>query len=465
MAIIQTINFNSTNNYFAGFLQELIKQSGINGEVAFGDYKITLTLDDSDSLALEEFSKLCNRYLPYSLFLGDINTSMTDTNVTKSDYRSENYDIALCPKCLEMITRPDSPHYLSDTVICNHYSNTGKSVEDYTTFSPHYSEGCSVLLTDATKVDDLFIMTDEEKKALFSIEKPSIKVTVADETLKELTGTNYIWIKSPSTIKSTLIALNAKDSDVSYLFFHDNYQNKAVVVQKNILFLQNHLKPLENLATDPIINKFSNIKKEAGFEAATIGAELSYTNGISFILSDSKETKEVIRFEKFDLQNVLNHLKNDANKSQLLVNFEKKYPQIIDKLFATNTGDLFEAIAIILELNGSFESVSDKSLEFRGNGGVKMDTNFTEGGMDYSAFLSTMMSFKLADTPNAYLAYSVFESLADMIISILNQLKTKFKTEHFIMMGDMFENSVVYSRILSKFSLSNPYFSKEIGIK
>ncbi|MDX9744180.1 MAG: hypothetical protein RBT59_10205 [Arcobacteraceae bacterium] len=161
---------------------------------------------------------------------------------------------------------------------------------------------------------------------------------------------------------------------------------------------------------------------------------------------------------------MINELKNDANKSQLLINFEKKHPHIIEKLFATQTNDLFEAIAIILELNDSFERVSDKSLEFRGNGGVKMDTNFTDGGMDYGAFLSTMMSFKLADTPNAYLAYSVFESLADMIISILHQLNTTFKNEHFIMMGNMFENSVVYSRILSKFSLSNPYFSKEIGI-
>lgn len=72
----------------------------------------------------------------------------------------------------------------------------------------------------------------KKKKALFSIEKPSIKVTIDDETLKELTGKNYIWIKSPSTVKSTLVALNAKESGVSYLFFKDTYENKAVVIQK-----------------------------------------------------------------------------------------------------------------------------------------------------------------------------------------------------------------------------------------
>ena len=63
-----------------------------------------------------------------------------------------------------------------------------------------------------------------------------------------------------------------------------------------------------------------------------------------------------------------------------------------------------------------------------------------------------------------YLAYSIFEAFADMSITTLNQLKSKFKCENFVMMGDMFQNSVLYSRILSKFQLSNPYFSKSFAI-
>ncbi len=54
-------------------------------------------------------------------------------------------------------------------------------------YSPHYSPNCSLLLCDATKVDELFIMTDDEKKVLFSIEKPTIKATIKDKVLKEIT--------------------------------------------------------------------------------------------------------------------------------------------------------------------------------------------------------------------------------------------------------------------------------------
>jgi metallophosphoesterase superfamily enzyme len=51
-----------------------------------------------------------------------------------------------------------------------------------------------------------------------------------------------------------------------------------------------------------------------------------------------------------------------------------------------------------------------------------------------------------------------------MTISTLNQIKKKFKIDNIIMMGDMFENSVLYSRILSKYQLANPYFSKAIAL-
>ena len=113
--------------------------------------------------------------------------------------------------------------------------------------------------------------------------------------------------------------------------------------------------------------------------------------------------------------------------------------------------------------NKCFEGLSDKALEFHGNGGLKIDMNFKEDRFDYSALIGSVISFKIADVETHYLAYSVYEAYADMIIATLNQLKKKFKIDNFIMMGDMFENNIVYSRILSKFQLSKPFFSKSIA--
>ena len=64
-------------------------------------------------------------------------------------------------------------------------------------------------------------MTNDEKKILFSIEKPTIKVTIKDEALKQMTGKKYINIKSPHNVKGSLAALNAEDSEIDYLFFED----------------------------------------------------------------------------------------------------------------------------------------------------------------------------------------------------------------------------------------------------
>lgn len=467
MAVIQTIKYGSSNTYFAGFLQDIITQSGINGSVEQQNGTITLKLEyDNEHDNLSEFNTLAAKYIPHSIFLGDIDTKFDDIKINPSSFRSGDYNISPCAKCMEMLNDPSSEHYLDESLICSHYSNDAKEIySDNTTFSPHYSEGASLLVTDPNSVSKLFIVTEDELKVLFSIEKPTIKVTIADETLKEITGKRYINIKSPYNTRSMLAAINAKESGVDYMFFHSQNDLDAVVVQKNLSIIKANrvASTIEELNSDSAINRFLNIKKEAGFEKATIGSYLS-TKGISFIVSNEVDTKKVISFGEFDLKKVMEGFKADTKRSKLLENFSAKYPELAQTLQSEELG-LYETICVILELeNKGFESLCDKSYEFRGNGGLKIDTYFNEEDFDYEAFIGSIISFKLAGVDMHYLAYSIFEALGDMSITVMNQLKTKFKCENFIMMGDMFVNSVLYSRILSKFQLSNPYFSKSFAL-
>lgn len=468
MGIKQTIEFHSTNEYFSGFLQELINESGIKASVSQNDKEIVLLLDDNDTITLAAFSTLTTRYLPHSVFLGGIKTVSENTEIQASNFHSSTYNIALCPKCLEKLTNPSSEHYLDDTIKCNHYSNNAdKEYADSTTFSAHYAHGDTLLVVDSKKVGELFVMTEDEMRALFSIEKPTIKVTIQDETLKELTSCNFINIKSPYNVRSTLVALNAKESEVPYLFFEDTQALKVVVMQKNVTIIKDakglaqELEPL-HLLHEP--NRFLNISKEAGFKNA-IAADMSVENGISFLVKSEDDVKKVISVQKFVLREVFKDMQADSAKQKMLLNFEKKYPKIIEELAAHDEYGMFETLAAILELNGrNFEDVSDKSLEFRGNGGLKIDTYFKEERFDYVSFIGSIMSFKLAGTDEHYLAYSLFEALGDMTILTLSQLKVRTKIENFVMMGSMFENTVLYSRVLSKFQLSNPFFSKAFAL-
>ena len=469
MAIKQVIQYNSNNKYFSGFLQSMIDESGIVGSLSQADGSIILRLEDEDSKALNEFSTLTSKYLPHSLFLGDVQTINVDSHSTESKLTSPSYNISVCPKCLELLTDPSSSDYLNDSLICNHYSN--ESTQDYRDdkyYSPHYTPGSDLLVIDPTTIQKLFIMTEDEIKALFSIEKPTLKVTIKDETLKELTGKKFINIKSPHSIKSNLVALNARESEVEYLFFEHSDDLKVVVVQNDTTIIRDVRgisNKLQDLDSDNVINRFLNISKEAGFENGSIAANLSTRNSISFVVSNEVGAKKVINFQEFKAKDVLDLMNQDETKSRLLSNFTKKYPTIMEELANNNDYDMFETIATILELNDkSFDGVSDKSLEFHGNGGLKIDANFNDDGFDYPSFIGSIMSFKLADTDEHYLAYSAFEAFGDMTISTLNQLKAQFKINNFVMMGDMFENSVLYSRILSKFELSKPYFSKGFAL-
>ncbi|NPA59874.1 MAG: hydrogenase [Epsilonproteobacteria bacterium] len=467
MAIKQVIEFHSKNRYFAGFLQNIINESEIDGSVEQNDTHITLLLDDKDGQKLEKFSALADKYLPHSMFLRDIKTTQEDIQIKKSDFKSDTYNIGLCPKCLEMLRDPASEDYLNDDIRCTHYANEAKYFNDITFFTPHYTLGCVVLLADASKVDELFILTLEEKEILFSIEKPTIKVTIKDEELKAITGQNYICVKAPYNVRSTLAALNAKDSEIPYLFFQNNYDLDVIKVQKNttIIRASRVAKEITGSLEDGVLNRFESIAKEAEFELDALAVNMSLKHGISFLYTSADKTDYALKFQQFDLKNMLKNMQENDTQSKLINNFTKNYPAIMQELDEHSDYDLFESICCILELDKkSFEALSDKSLEFRGNGGLKVDTFFKEEGFDYESFMGSIMSFKLAGVEQHYLAYSIFEAFGDMIVSVLNQLKTKHKCHNFIMMGSMFENSVLYSRILTKLQYSNPYFAKAIAL-
>ena len=468
MSIVQKIEYKSKFDYFDGFLQHAIDECGIKGSIERVDNKIVMILSESDMKKLEIFSQYTQKYLPHSIYLGKIDT-VRDSLVPKDTHFSTTaYAIAPCPICIEELTNPASNRYLDDTLRCTHYCNT-KVYEDidYTYFSPHYNNNDTVLLCDSSKVRELFILTDEEIKVLFSIEKPTIKATIKSQELKEITGKNYIRVQAPYNIKSLLVALNAKESGIDTLFFNQRDNEPFVISVQEHIYMVNDNRisaKLENFDSDKVINRLLNIKKESGY-AEVIGAYLSRQFGINFIISNNQETKKVMSFGEFELNRVLKSMQNDDTKSRLLNNFKNIFEDRFKKLIESNSSDIFEVLSIILGLDEkNFEALSDKSLEFRGNGGLKIDMNFRDDGFVYEDMLGSVMSFAIANTDSSYLAYSIFEAYGDMSISILSQLKRRYKIDNFILMGDYFENSVLFSRILSKFQISKPYFSKVIAL-
>ncbi len=436
--IEQKIKYESKNCYFAGFLQNIINKSGVVGDVKQKRNEIVLRLNDSDIEALNRFSELTKKELPHSIFIGDIKTEVIDGSLKRvRNIKCEPCNISLCPKCLEEINDPASENYLNDSLVCMDYSNYEPFYDtDNTVFSPHYTKNSSILVCDIEKIDDMFILTDEEKKLLFSIEKPTIKATIKSIEIKKFTQRSFIDIKAPYNTRSTLVSITAKEANIPYLFFQDRDDLKITKVKDSFIIVKASrvTRKLERLNKNSTLNRFENIAKEANFRKV-VCANLS-TKGISFIVKNGNRISEVIKFKKFNLEKTLTDMEEDTIRKKLLNNFNKKFPNIYSKL---KSGDynLFETLSLILEVREiGFNGLNEKGLEFRGNGGLKIDLNYDEVNIDYSALIGSVISFKLAGSENSYIAYSIFEAFGDNAISTINQLKKQFNIKESIFIGD-----------------------------
>ena len=449
--IKQSIVYKTNLEYFAGYIQNIIDTTGVEASVSFEDKKIELLINPEDANA-QEFSNRLSLYLPNSIYIGHIQTESVELKkIKKTQFTSKSYPtLSLCRECLEGEVTPES--------VCTHYSNQATAYQDESKYCDSYNDGDAVLIIDGSKIDTLFNMTKKEQELLFSIEKPMLKVTIKDEELITKTGQSFIYVKAQSSATSYLLT---KKTDLPYLFFKPTEELKLIVVNDSISIVHdNQLSAtLQNYNDDTVINRFINIQKEFGLNKGSIGLYAN-TQEISFVATSPSKTGRILEFNHFDANTELELLL--SKRAKLIDNFNEKFPNILNTDMTNFT--LFEVIATILDLEPTFEALSDKSLEFRGNGGVKIDTKYKNDLFDYGAFIGSIISFRLAGTPTHYIAYSVFESLADFFIIIYQESKSKIKVDDFIIFGDMFSNNVLYSRILSKMSVKKPYFSQMFAL-
>jgi acylphosphatase len=448
MRVVQNIEFHSKNEYFAGYLQAIAETSGVKASVSLDDKTVTLVVDSEDA-NVERFSQDVSKYLPQSIYLGEIKNDTSVSSVKKnSSINSSSYPLSLCPKCLEGEVSIDT--------VCTHYSNEDtKPITDDKEYREQYSEGDALLITNPQKIDELFFLTPLEKSMLFSIEKPILKVTIKSQELKDITNKTFIKIQAFKTAKSLI---EAKSTQQDFLFFAPSQQElSVVVVGSDVLAINDNplTTNIEYLDSDKTVSRFLNIYKEHDLKGGALG--LCFSNKeISFLAQSTTGVKRVLQFSPFNLVSVFDELKSRFPK--LVENYQKLSPISIDDL--DQDMDIFGFLAYLLELKPSFEAFSDKSLEFRGNGGVKIDIKFLEDKSDYAALIASVMSYKLAGTPTHHIAYSVFESFADFFITVYNELRVKLKMDALIPFGDRFSNSVALSRLISKLSIKKPYFSK-----
>ena len=468
MPLHLTLSFKAPYRYLGGFVQHSADRHGVPVCVQQSADRIDVWIKMDDPEALHAFADRLEAELPHSIFMGNVHAEAVETVPDACErFASDPYPIGLCPQCLHALFDPNASAYRDDTWICDHYTDAPRAIHPRVTLTPHAAPDMTLLLCDTQRISELFSVTPNEQRALFSIEKPALKLTVADAQLREELGSGYAWVRAPYSSQTALAALEAREAGIAYLFYRRDAALEMSVVQETLLMIRSRdfdtIEPIEK-EKDRCEWRFVSAANETG-RARALGAYMSHSHGIRFYLKDGEMTRSLFHFAPFVLGGLLARMETDEVRRKLLRNFSAAYPHRYERLQRIDESDFFGALGVVLGLEqDGFEPLSDLALGFRGNGGLKIDAFLDDKGFDFVPFMGSVMSYVLAGAESVHIAYSIFEALADVTITTLEQLKQRFEIDQYVLLGDLFENSIMTSRILSKFQMADYVFPRTVAL-
>ena len=181
----------------------------------------------------------------------------------------------------------------------------------------------------------------------------------------------------------------------------------------------------------------------------------------SFLYYDGKRVIRIVPPIAFDPANMLEKIATLREGSDRLVeNFKTKMPEAFAALSALQTqknATLFDAASSILGLEeAGFAGLNKAALRFIGKGGLQVDTHVKDNRFDHTAFLASLISYRLAGVDAVLIAYSLFESFGDYFSDLMQEIRGKTKAEHYILCGSHFGQQSLFSRMQRNLKLTPP---------
>lgn len=171
----------------------------------------------------------------------------------------------------------------------------------------------------------------------------------------------------------------------------------------------------------------------------------------SFLYYDGKKVIRVVPPKPFSGNGIIEAMRGLREGSdRLIANIEKNHAELHQVLIQIEQSELslFEATAMILGLEEkSYTGVMKEALKFIGKGGLQIDTKVEDNRFNHIAFLSSIISYRLAGVDSVYLSYSIFESFGDYFSELLTEIKGKTKAEDIVLCGSYFAGQSLFSRM------------------
>ncbi|GAB6072923.1 carbamoyltransferase HypF [Venenivibrio stagnispumantis] len=222
-----------------------------------------------------------------------------------------------------------------------------------------------------------------------------------------------------------------------------------------------------------------------------IGIYLSMdNNSILAAKTKSKKIKPIIKLlplkiykdRKNSLRYVLEEIANlDEEGKRLISNYIKKFPFKFEDgetnyQESQNISDVLDLISFIIGINNdlniskemSIKNFESKALNFIEKRGLIIDFVILEKDneflLDWRKMIRSIISYKLADTPNEILAFSFFESLENFLQDKVNLIRRDLKIENVILAGNFFGLPVFTGKMLKHLHHYNVFMNERLPI-
>ncbi len=486
MQLIYKIEFNTTNLYFKHIIEDLIKEAKVNAVCK--QYKgFILIILEEIAQNIESFFALLEKKLPVSIFIGN---SYVIENYDESWQELEDFEIKqnlslLTNEAIRNIIEENNIDFLNDIVKITKGEvsrfETHNGLKDI--FLPNKllreefekkEYEVKLLITDTSKLDELFDLNMKDFQLLCSIERHLVKLKfkMLKNENKDFSSTNFIYAKIPDDKETVLFARALKEQGINYVLYVNDevYQDGLKVTytkeQNLIIHGDKGLFPKYDFVARKKFNSSKEYFDENGGVyksilaqtakrlVPTIGVYFSQNSPSSSISVNipTKPIKKVI-----SIPNIYNSIENcfeeialvDEHCSRLIDNFTKKFPNVLKNELPLNTNG-FESIinmcAKVLGLNDAKE-FEDMALSTNLSSGIQIDMKLVNldgiNYLDYRRVVQSMMAYKMANVDNIMLIYSFYESLSEFICNYVNEIAKEIKAKDIVLCGNMFANSLL----------------------
>lgn len=489
MQLIYKIEFNTTNLYFKHIIKSLINEAKINGVCKQYNGFILIILEASGE-DIEAFFALLERKLPLSIFIGNsyVVDSFDETLKEIEDFDIKQNLTLLTNDAIKNIILENNIDFFNDIEKIQNGGisrfETHNGLKDYFLPNKNIREDfenrgfeVKLLITDITKVEELFDINMKDYQLLCSIERPLVKLKfkILKNANREFSSTNFIYAKIADDKEVVLFAKALKENEINFVLYVNDevYQDGLKITyfkeQNLIIHGDKGLFPKYDFTANKKFNSSKDYFDENGGVYKAILAQsakrLIPTVGVYFSLNSTKSSISINIPTKgikqiISIPNIHNSIKNcfeeiadiDEHCVRLINNYLKKFPKVLEDDVPQDTNG-FESIinmcAKVLGVNSAKE-FEDTALNTNLSSGIQIDMKLVSvdgvNYLDYRRTVQSIMAYKMADVDNITLMYSFYESLSEFICNYVNEIATDTKAKDIVLCGNMFANSIIFSK-------------------